>query len=200
MLEVSGDAAPIALGEVGGDHLDGLEPPRILLGAPSAQVSGAVALDHVDDLGVVEIDHARGVERGVLPRRREERGLVDAEGPDVAHPSGIVDERGAVELDGVHDGAPAHPEPASHDGDGEGQRTHLARGLGTGTHGEHGASRDVRRSLGPGLLPAAALEPDEPGRTPEAGQVCENQHGDKYHQYMWGWTPSRGGQQRSQMI
>ena len=143
----------------------------------------------------------------MLPRRREERGLVDAEGPDAAHPSGILDERGAVELDGVHDGPPAHPELAGHDGDGEGQRTHLARGLGTGTHCQHGARRDVGRSLRPGLLLAvrigaapAALEPDEPGRPPEAGQVCENQHGDKYHQYMWGWTPSRGGQQRSQMI
>ena len=151
VLEVPGDAAPVALGEVGGDHLDRLEPPWVLLGAPSAQVSGAVALDHVDDLGIVEIDHARRVERGVLPRRREERRLVDAERPDLAHPSGIVDERGAVELDGVHDGPPAHPELASHDGDGEGQRTHLARGFGAGAHGEHGASRDVRRSLGPGL-------------------------------------------------
>ena len=103
-------------------------------GAPSAQVSGTVALDHVDDLAVVEIDHARGVDGVVVPRRREERRLVDAEGPDVAHPSGVVDERRAVEHDGVHDRPPAHPELVGHDGDGQGELTHLARGLGTGAH------------------------------------------------------------------
>ena len=51
MVEVSSDASPVALGEVGGDHLDGLEPQRVLGGAPSPQVGGCVALHHVDHLG-----------------------------------------------------------------------------------------------------------------------------------------------------
>src|SRR5664280_2976485 len=151
---------------------------RILGCTPWAQLSGTVALDHVDLGAAVEIDQARGVDGVVGPCRREERGLVDAEGQDVADPAGIVDEGRAVTHYSVHHGPPTHPELVGHDGHGQGELAELAGGLGTGAHREERPGRDVRRALGPALgltveigAAPAPLEPDQPGRTPEAGQV-----------------------------
>ena len=82
MVEVRRGARAIALGEVGGDHPDGSHPGRVLVGAPSAQVRGGVALDQIDHPLAIQIHQAGHVDGVVLSRRREERGLVDAEGPD----------------------------------------------------------------------------------------------------------------------
>ena len=79
---------------------------------------------------------------------------------------------------GVHHRPPAHPELLGHDGDGQGELADLAGGLGTGAHREERPGGDVWRTLGPALgltveigAAPAPLEPDQPGRTPEAGQV-----------------------------
>ena len=68
MVEVRGGSRAIALGQVGGDDTDGPHPGRVLLGTPSAQVNGGVALHHVDDPLAVQIDEAGHVDGPVLPR------------------------------------------------------------------------------------------------------------------------------------
>ena len=155
-----------------------LEPERVLGVEPSPQVSGTVALHHVDHLGLVEVDEAGGVDGVVVPRRREERGLVDAEGSDPTDALWILDERGAVADDGVHHRPPAHPELVGHDGDRQRELAHLAGRFGSGTHGEQGPGGHPGRLLAPGLGVAVAvratpatLEPDEPGWTAETRQV-----------------------------
>ena len=88
VVEVRGGARAIALGEVGGDDPDGSHPGGVLAGAPSAQVRGGVALHQVDHPLAIQIDEAGHVDGPVLPRRSQERSLVDAEGPDLLDPTG----------------------------------------------------------------------------------------------------------------
>jgi hypothetical protein len=71
---------PYGAGEqVGGHHLDPLQPCRIGPLGPSPQVSGAVAFDHVDHDVLLEVDQPGRVDGGVVPVGGQERGLVDAE-------------------------------------------------------------------------------------------------------------------------
>ena len=123
----------IALGEVGGDDTDGPHPGRVLLGTPSAQVNGSVALHHVDDPLAVQIDQAGHVDGPVLSGRRQERRLVDAQCSDPLDAPRVLDQRRAVEDHGVHHGPPAHPELTGDDGDGEGELSDLAGGFCAGT-------------------------------------------------------------------
>ncbi len=102
VVEVRGRAVAIALGEVRGDDTDGPHPARVLLGTPSAQVRGGVALHHVDDPLAVQIDQAGHVDGAVLSGRRQEGRLVDAEGSDLLHPFGILDQVACR-------GGPRHP-------------------------------------------------------------------------------------------
>ena len=110
MIEVRRGARAIALGEVSGDDTDGSHPGRVLLGTPSPQVRGGVSLHHVNDSFAVQVDEAGHVDGPVLSGRREERRLIDAEGPDSLDSSGVLDQWRAVEHHGVHHGPPAHPE------------------------------------------------------------------------------------------
>ena len=110
VIEMRRQSRPEALGEIGGDDLDAGEPCRIRVGGPSPQVSRRVALDHVDHDAFLEIDQASRVDRRMCPVRAQERGLVDPELRDRAHPFGIVDEWRAVLDHRVHDRPPTHPE------------------------------------------------------------------------------------------
>jgi hypothetical protein len=133
MIEVPGRSRAIALGQVGGDDTDGPYPGRVLVGTPSAQVRGGVALHHVDDPLAVQIDQP-GHDSPVLGRGREERGLVDAKGPDFLHSLGVLNQWRAMQDHGVHHGPPAHPELAGDDSDRESELSDLAGGLCSCTH------------------------------------------------------------------
>lgn len=100
--------------------------------APSAQVFGGIALDHVDHQLRVQVDQARGVAGRVLPVGLQELRLVDTECGDGPHVCRVVHERSAVTLDGVHDRPPAHPELVDDTGDRPCQLAHLAAGLDDG--------------------------------------------------------------------
>ena len=178
MVEVRGGARAIALGQVRGDDTDGPHPGRVLFGPPSAQVNRSVSLHQVDDPLAVQIDQPGHVDAPVLGRGREERGLVDAERPDLLHSLRVLDQWRAVEDHGVHHGPPAHPELAGHDGDRESELSDLAGGLCSGTQREHGPWGDVLSALGPRLGRAvgvdtapAPLQPDQSCRATEAGQI-----------------------------
>jgi hypothetical protein len=84
------------LGQVGGHHLDAAQPRRIGLGRPSPQVSGPIALDHVDDHLGLEVHQPGGVHGGVATVGGQERGLVDAELGHRTDAAGVVHQRGAV--------------------------------------------------------------------------------------------------------
>ena len=64
-------------GQIRGDDAEDSHPG--LLGTPSAQVRGGVALDQVGHPPAIQIDEAGHVDGVVLPLRREERGLVGSE-------------------------------------------------------------------------------------------------------------------------
>ena len=101
--------------------------------APSAQVSGTVALDHVDQ-------HAKARRDRPGPWRRRCGGPVSPRGtsscrcpaPAPSPPAGVVDQRGTATDDSVHDRPPAHPELLGHDSDGQGELADLTGGLGAG--------------------------------------------------------------------
>ena len=117
------------LGQIGGHHLDRRQPRRVGIGGPSAQVSGAVALDHVDHDVALEIDQPGRVDGGVVPVGGEKRRLINAELAHWPDAFGVVDERGAVLDDGVHDRPPAHPELVRQLAHGAGVLTDLAARL-----------------------------------------------------------------------
>ena len=81
----------------------------------------------------------------------QERCLVD---PELAHRTdavGVVDKRGAVLDDGVHDRPPAHPELIRELADGAGVLADLAARLDTGAPGQHRLRVDMLGRLGPRL-------------------------------------------------
>ena len=121
------------------------------VGDPSAQVSGAVAFDHVDD--------ARGVAGRPARWRRRWRGPGWRPGTTSRRsPAGAPDRPGRgsstsgvpCSITGVHDRPPAHPELLGHLRHRAGQLTDLAARLGPGPAGQHhlgvellGASRST---------------------------------------------------------
>ena len=154
------------------------QPRRVLLRAPSAQVSGRVAFHHVDHHAPVKIDQAGGVAGGVVTVGLEERRLIDAQVGDGADAIGIVDQGLTVLDDGAHHGRPAHAELSSQNSHWTGVSTNLAARFPPCPPGEHRAGRDVRRRLGPRSHLAVrvdaappALVPHQASRAPEAGQV-----------------------------
>jgi len=74
-----GRSRPGSSRQVGGHDAYVTQPGRVLTGAPSPQVSGAVALHHVDHLATTKVHQAGGVDRRVLLIGGEERRLVDAQ-------------------------------------------------------------------------------------------------------------------------
>ena len=181
VIEVRGQAGPERLGQIGGHHLDPGQPRRVGVGGPSPQVSGSVAFDHVDHDVPLEIDQPGRVDRGVVPVGGQERRLVDPELADRTDPVGVVDQRGAVLDDGVHDRPPTHPELV-----GElatpGGRSH--RPGGTPRPRPAGSAPPARRharSVSVHVLRRAQrlaatpppLAPHQPGRPPEAGQIAD---------------------------
>jgi hypothetical protein len=126
-----------------------------------------------------EVNDARRVDRGVAAVRLEERGLVDAELAHPAHPAGVIDQRGAVLDDGVHDRPPAHPELLGHRGHRTGELADLAARLRAGTAGQHHLRVQMRRRLGPGpaftqrfAAPPPPLAPHQPRGATEARQIA----------------------------
>ena len=80
--------------------------------------------------------------------------------------------------DGIHHRPPAPPEPTSDDGDGQGEFANLTGSFSTRPQRQHGSRSDVLGALGPRLgrtigigTAPPSLQPDQTGRTPEAGQV-----------------------------
>ena len=156
------------------------EPRRVGVGCPSPQVSGGVALDHVDDDLGLEVDQAGGVDGRMGAVGGQERGLVDPELGHLADAVGVVDQRRAVLDHGVHHRPPAHPELGRHRRHRAGVGTDLAARLGPRPPCQHGLGVDVVGVLGPRLglavgLDAAppALVPHQPSRAPEAGQIAD---------------------------
>jgi hypothetical protein len=144
VVEPAGEPGPVGLGQIGGHHADALEPARRLDVEPSAQVTGAVALHHVDQDALVEIDQAGRIDRGVAPGGSQERGLIHPQGPDLANSVGVLDQRAAMLIDRRHDRPPAHPQLLGELGHRAGVATHLAACLHPRPPGQHGPRRDVR--------------------------------------------------------
>ena len=178
VVQLGRQPGPEGLRQVGGHHLDASDPLRIGVLGPSPQVSGRIALDHVDeDLGP-KIDQTGGVDGGVGSVGPQEGGLVH---PELGHGTDarrVVHQRRAVLDHGVHHRPPAHAQLGGHPRNWSGLLAHLAACLGAGPAGEHGLGVDVIGMLGPGLGVAVgidtsppALDPHQPGRAPEAGQI-----------------------------
>jgi hypothetical protein len=145
---------------------------------PSAQVSGAVALDQVDQDALVEIDQPGGVDRRMVPRGAQERGLIHTERVHLADPVRVLDKWPSVLVDRGHDRPPAHAQLVRELGHRPGVLAHLAARLHPGPAGQHRPRRDVLGGLGPRLrgtqrLPATppALAPHQPRRSAEARQI-----------------------------
>jgi hypothetical protein len=185
VIEARRQPGPEALGQVGGHHPDGSHPRRVGTVDPSPQVSGAVALDHVDDHVSLQVDQAGGVDGGVGGGGGQERRLVDAELAHPSYPGGVVDERRAVLDHRVHHRPPAHAELLGHLRDRAGELADLAACLGAGATGHDGLAVDLGRALRPGLGVARRLcatppplAPDQTSRPAEAREIA---HTDKFH-------------------
>jgi hypothetical protein len=63
VVEVQGGSGPIGLGQIGGHDPGVRQPGRILASAPSSQVGGAVALNHLDQDATGEINQTGCIER-----------------------------------------------------------------------------------------------------------------------------------------
>ena len=66
MAELGRQPRSERLGQVGGHHLDAGDPVGIGIPRPSPQVSGRVALDHVDEHLCSQVDQTGGVDGGVV--------------------------------------------------------------------------------------------------------------------------------------
>jgi len=141
---------------------------------PPPQVSGTVAVDHVDHDVPLEIDQPGRIQRRMIPGGGEERGLVDAQLMQRTDAVRIVDQRCAVLHDGVQDRPPAHPELVGELAHRAGVLTHLAARLNTRAASQHRLRVDVLGRLGPRprrtqRVPAAPppLHPPQPAGRPK---------------------------------
>ena len=180
MREARRQSRPEVLGEIGRHDLDPGQPARIGVRGPSAQVSGTVALDHVDHHMALEVDEPGRVHGRVLGRGGQARRLVDAELADWADSIRVVDQRCAVLGDRVHDRPPAHAELVGDARDRPCKLTDLAARLPPGATRDDALRIDVVRTLGPGLRVAClfaatptSLPPHQPSRATEARQVAD---------------------------
>ena len=158
VIEVRRQPGPERLGQIGGHHGDPGQPRRVGVGGPSAQVSGPVAFDHVDHDVAARGRPARSRRSWRGPGGRQERGLVDAELAHHADAVGVVDERGAVLDDRVHDRPPTHPELLG-DAGRPGGRSHRPDGTPPPRRG--GSTPPARRACSERLGP-------RPRRTPRS--------------------------------
>ena len=174
------EARPVGVGEVERDHLHTPAPP---LQRPVVHRRSLAALFPRTGRPRAggPIDQGGGVDRGVGGLGRQVAVLVDAECSHQSHPSGVVDQRSAVEGDALPQRVPGHPVLVAHRGDRPAQLAHLAGHLGPTTQREDLAGDDAVDPLGPGLLDAAlglatppALAHHQPTGSAETVQVPQN--------------------------
>src|ERR1017187_6338806 len=98
VIEMRAEPGSVGLRQISGDDLYALQPVLVGTCAPSAQVLGGIALDHVDHQLRVQIDQTGGVDDRVLPIGLKKRRLVDTEGDDWPHACRVLHKWPAVPL------------------------------------------------------------------------------------------------------
>lgn len=128
----------------------------------------------------VQVDERGGVDGRMVRSSSQIAVLVDAEGAHLAHPSPVVYQGGAVQLDGRPGAVPVDPVLGSDRHHRPAELADLAGDLVVGAEGEHLARGDARECLGPRLAIAAyrpapppALADDESGGPTEAVLIAE---------------------------
>ncbi len=168
-------------------------------GKPAGHRGCAATRDDVQELVPVEVDQLGGEDGPVPWSGRQHLVLVDAEGPDTADPTRIIDQRPSV----VPDGAPWHsPSPRRRCSPPRRRCGPLGRPAGRllGGPGAEGARLDQPARLGEGLRSAvgvgtapAALAPDQTHRAPRDRQIphLDRRCGHADGPHPAAWTPSR---------
>ncbi len=169
----------IGVGQVERRPLHGGAPVVAAGGEPATRFAAVPAWHNVEELPAAHVDDLRRPVLGAELALPAEQGLVEPERGDGVEAVRVVDQRGAVELDGVHHGAPVTPEIISDLLHTAAVPADLACRPPRRPRGERAPGRcDLRVLLGPRptthrALPAL-LAPHQPRRAAEHRQIHQH--------------------------